>query len=138
MNSVTVRPACADDLNLVKATYLENFKHSSSQGRLVRPQVYFQYQRQVMDRLLSKGLVRVACPTDTPEVIVGYLISEGKNVLHYLYVKQAFRRFGVARTLLEGFDLGTCAFTHFTDDCHWIVKKIPGLTYVPYLAQGAV
>jgi len=51
--------------------------------------------------------VVVVCDPEEPSVVWGFVVFE-EGVLHYLYVKQAFRGLGIARALaaeaLRGFE----------------------------------
>lgn len=47
----------------------------------------------------------VLCFESTPDQILGWIAFEAPNVLHYVYVKQPFRRRGLATFLLNAADL---------------------------------
>lgn len=52
--------------------------------------------------------VRVCCLREDPDVILGYAICEGDHILHYVHVKEAWRKFGIATSLLpKKFDVIT-------------------------------
>lgn len=94
----------------------------------------------VLEDLLKRptALLDIACLKDDPDVIIGFALAEpGEYVLHYMYVKRAFRRFGVATEILGymGLELSRCTVTHVTDDLLTISKskQYPNLTYNPYL-----
>jgi GNAT superfamily N-acetyltransferase len=53
-----------------------------------------------IDRLLPRSRVIVASPTAVPDEVCGYIVDEGP-VTHYLYVKQDYRRLGLATALLQ-------------------------------------
>lgn len=48
--------------------------------------------------------VRVAADPSDPDVLLGFAIHTGRT-LHWIYVRQALRKLGVARALLEGLDI---------------------------------
>jgi ribosomal protein S18 acetylase RimI-like enzyme len=48
---------------------------------------------------LEVSRVFIACLSDSPEIIIGYCVSEGTH-LHWVYVKPDFRRQGVATMLV--------------------------------------
>lgn len=51
----------------------------------------------------STFVAKVACLEDDPNAILGWCALETQPVvIHYCYVKRDFRRFGVARQLLQG------------------------------------
>jgi len=126
---VHIRPAIPDDHNLIWATWLENYKHSSSLGRRVRPDVYYAGQRKVIDHALKQGETLIASPLGD-DLIVGYLVHTNASVIQYCYVKQSFRRMGIGKALLTA--LPWKEFTHWTDDCAGLMKKFPNVVYNPY------
>lgn len=54
----------------------------------------------IVDRPTARVVVAVA-PGDTRRVMGYYVAEPEKGVLHWLYVKEAFRRMGIGRALLE-------------------------------------
>jgi hypothetical protein len=77
----------------------------------------------------------VAHPIDDPDIILGFLVFEGTKedpIIHFIFVKRAFRNMGVGGSLLRGLDLSRAFFTHFTRDVDWILKKYPSMKYDPY------
>lgn len=53
----------------------------------------------VISKLIERSTPRIAVKTEDPDVIVGYIVFE-PNILHYVYVKEAFRGFGMCRKLI--------------------------------------
>lgn len=49
--------------------------------------------------MLQKSTVRIATNPDIPDQIFGWICIDG-NRLHYVYVKNRFRRMGIAKKLL--------------------------------------
>jgi len=55
-------------------------------------------------------------------------------VLHWVYVKRAWRRMGVATRLLGQLSPSACCHSHWTSAIHpWAHVKWSGLRYDPYL-----
>lgn len=69
------------------------------------------------------------------ETFVGFIAYEvrkdGRHVLHYVYVKDALRRRGFGRQLLEALDLNRYLYTHRTR----FTKYLPRGTHRPELAR---
>lgn len=146
---VEVRPGEPADLALVYATWLRSVRHSSLFSRGVSNRVFFAAHHLVIERLLGRGAqLLVAHPPGEPGVILGYLCYErvapgmtiaglelAPHVVHFIYTKGAFRRLGVARTLLDvaGVDLNRSIVTHLTSDAAEQMKRFPGAEYWPYL-----
>lgn len=132
MSLVKLRPATADDLSLIYATWFENYKHSSPTGRRLRPDVYYPGQRAIIDRLLKRdGTITIASPNED-DTILGYIVFEGPCI-HYCYVKASFRRMGIGKELITSQPFQT--FSHWTDDAEWAHKKF-NLVYNPYEAYA--
>lgn len=103
---------------------------------------------------MARSKVIVAQSLDAPDLCVGYFVYEPPSIAHYLYVKFDFRRFGVAKKLIEHskLDLNESSYSHRTGDCVWLVGsfyrelegavrvrkfragKYPKATYDPYTA----
>lgn len=87
-------------------SFLKRYRDAIS-VRLVTDRVYYEFQHGVIERILSQPDVKViiaADPEDTNH-IYGYCIGEAIApewmMLHFVYVKLAFRRFGLATTMLK-------------------------------------
>lgn len=96
-----IRPALPEDISFIYSTWLNSFRVDSALGNSVSKTVYFGSYHSIVDRLLDESRVLVACLSDDPKVILGYLVSQSANVLHYCFVKEAFRRHGIASALFD-------------------------------------
>jgi hypothetical protein len=68
-------------------------------------QNHWLFVEKIAQRLVETCDVTVAeAEVDGAKIIVGYLISEGDDVLHYVLTRRKFQRMGVARDLLAQFD----------------------------------
>jgi GNAT superfamily N-acetyltransferase len=80
-------------------------------------------------RAVHRGHVRVACDHLDDDALVGFA-AFGDDELHYAYVKEAFRKEGVARDLLSG--QKASAYTFRTDIGETRLKpEAHGLVYKP-------
>lgn len=135
MKEFEIRDAVADDLNFILSSWLKSYRQSSQFARYIPSRLYFEWHQKVIKRILERRTtkVRVAYTPGSPEVILGYFVAEDQgdvSVAHYLYVKKAFRRFGIAKELFSNF--GYMEYTHMTDECRWILNKVLSLVYNPY------
>lgn len=130
---IEIRPARTEDTEFVFATWLRSYRHASQFAKKISNEVYYRWHHKVIERILARGAqVYIAHPIGEPEVILGYICleSQDKLVVHYIYVKKAFRKMGVAKMLYTP-EIGD-VFTHWTADMDWATKKWPELTYDPY------
>lgn len=153
MSLVNIQDGSQEHHNFIKATWLKTYFSSGSRFcENMTPEVYYAHHPELLEKILKRSKVLVAQSKNDPDVTVGYLVYEPDNVIHFVYVKHTFRRFGVATSLLirSGLRPDACSYTHRTGDCVWVhgsyykeiengqnVRKFrdgkyPGLTYDPY------
>jgi hypothetical protein len=74
--------------------------------------------RDVIGALLARSLVLVACNPACPDQVYGYVCAEPPDALHFVYVRNTWRRFGIGSLLvgqiLPGFKQDTTYVTHAT------------------------
>jgi len=131
---IEVRPAKLQDLPLIFSTWLRSYRHSSQFAKKLSNDVFFKWHHKVIERFIERGgQILIAHATGDSEVILGYLCYE-PSIVQYAYVKRAFRKMGIAKQLVEIAKISPKdQFTHWTTDTNWIIKKLPELTYNPYL-----
>lgn len=88
----------------------------------------------MIEALLEKFPPLVATLEDVPDEVVGWACREFERpVLHMVYVKQPYRRQGVARVLIHG----VTEYSHRTPAGEAILKKV-GALYNPYAVLEAL
>jgi ribosomal protein S18 acetylase RimI-like enzyme len=138
-----LRPAVGTDLNFIFDTFRESVRHDSSLGRSCRTSIFKKEFARVIDHVLEKSKVLIACMSSDHNVILGYLIYEAPAVLQYIFVKQAFRRMGIAKELCHealgdpGPQEVQCAFK--TQSARELFDRFPILIHNPFInfKQGA-
>lgn len=136
---ILVRPAKATDLNFI----LSGWKKSYRIGDLcagVGNDRYYEAQHKIIAVLLQRATTLIACDAAAPDVDLGFVCAEvlpgAERVLHYVYVKDDFRRHGICNMLIAGLDemepaeRTTC--THRTRKGKALMQK-RGWTYDPYV-----
>lgn len=115
--NIAIRDALQEDINFIYATWLRSYRSGSSIGRQARNTVYYREYNKVIDHLLNSSTIKVACLDDDPLIILGYAVFDRDNI-HYIFVKEAFRRLGIARRLVESSLIlpETCTHTTFIAD----------------------
>lgn len=137
MIEFSTRDGIESDLNFLLATWLKSHKHSGHGMKRVHPAAYYRHHHPLVEAILSRGArVRVATPAGDDETILGYAVSE-PGVLHYVYVKLPFRRFGIAMRLIGEMHSEVKQYSYFCDSdaAHALIRKLSHLTYNPYASE---
>lgn len=85
------------DRPFVATSWVQNYRKHAG----LAPQVYAQGAVPLIDMLLHRCPTVVAYFDDTPDEILGWATTDG-DVLHYVYVKAAYRHQGIGSSLTEG------------------------------------
>lgn len=109
----------ADEFKFIFDSWANSFRKSPWAG-CIPNHLYDQVSRECARSILDRGARVIAAVTPIegqeeqfPAVrrVMGYSVSEpGRNVLHFLYVKDKFRGMGIGRRILEQ----TCAAGEWT------------------------
>lgn len=121
LTSVSIRDAQPSDLPFIYSSWLKSYKHDSKLGRSIRSSIFFENYREVLDKLLLNSSIKIISAPNDSNVILGYLVySYDLNkdlIIHYCFVKQPFRRLGLANTLINSVNLGFRVIcTHITNE----------------------
>lgn len=90
---VLLRPMVAGDINLVSNSWLKNNRKAWS-SRGIRDDIYYGNHHKVLEKLIRRSAVMVACSPADPSIVYGWLCGEfvaNHLVLHYVYVKDAYK-----------------------------------------------
>lgn len=134
---VNVRPAAQGDVSLIFSSWLKSFRNGTANCN-VSNSIYFAEQHKLIEALMKRCEVHVACSTKNPGDIYGWICFErvqGIFTLHYVYVKQTFRSLGVANALLNltNHDFNMAGlYTHETKIAERLAAKFT-LIYHPYI-----
>ena len=58
----------------------------------------------ILKKIIPHSTITLACDPDDPDTIWGYICTDG-DLLHFIYVKSAFRGFGIGGCLLRSAEL---------------------------------
>lgn len=97
---LVLRPATSDDHAFIVDSWLCSYR-----GQAIARDAGASYMRDMkwlIRRLVERSAVLVAADEDEPGAIWGWAASHGSTVL-YVYVRQEFRRSGIAGMLLHPF-----------------------------------
>jgi hypothetical protein len=133
MSRFSLRDANEADFPFIYSTWLKGLRYGNDAFGMIDQQAYFDKYHQVIEKILAapSTYILVACLSDDPSTILGYSVREGTDTLHYVHVKDAFRRFGIAKELCPP-DLKRV--THVTKVGWSILKeKFPKAVFDPFL-----
>lgn len=101
---VVLRPVRSDDVALITNSWLTSYRDSCHVWG-VPDRSYYWCEHKVLEHLIPRSAVVVACLEEDPNVILGWIAYEmaedGVMVLHYLYVKKHFRGMNIAKRLFQ-------------------------------------
>jgi GNAT superfamily N-acetyltransferase len=119
------------DFNFIMATFLRGLYYGDSWFSLMPKDVFMNAYKQVVEALINKHTVYVACLKEDPDVIMGYsIISKDETAMHWVFVKTVWRKQGIGRALIPK---TVSAVTHLTDLGRKLMTKIPDCTFNPFL-----
>lgn len=100
--AVQLRPAALGDLALIMSSWIGEYREGPI-GRLMTDTRYYAEVRPIVERLVTRLPPLVACDPGNPDTIYGWACGERVTsdlVVHFLYVRGPWRRWGIARKLL--------------------------------------
>jgi hypothetical protein len=133
LNLVKVRDYLPEDKNFIYASWLRNLYYSDAGFKDVPKDVFMKNYHDILERILNSTAVKVkvACLNDDESVILGYsVLSEISPTLYWVFVKAAWRRIGIAKSLVPS---DTKVVTHLTAVGRSLIKKHPGVVYNPFI-----
>lgn len=117
----TYRPYGPDDVMDVAKWWIGSFRRSKWAGTTPNNK-FTEYMGESIRQLLARGSkCLLAVNPDRPEQILGFIVTEktskDEDVVHYLFVKDIYRRRGISKALLAEAGIkqdGTAFYTHKT------------------------
>lgn len=127
----TIRPYSPDDEAFVLATFLNGMYYGDSWFSIIPKAIFMVNYRKVAQAMVSgKATVNVACLPDDQSVILGYsILSHDFKTIHYVFVKDKWRKMGIARSLLPK---DPVAATHLTRLGRKLMHKFNDLIFDPF------
>jgi len=115
---VVLREGSGNDESFIYSSWLRSYR-ASKVNSAFSTDLYYERQTSIIDQILPRSSVIVACGSDDLDHIYGYLVFDKPHSyelkIHYIYVKQAFRHMGIGRALLAkaSDDVLKLTATHF-------------------------
>ena len=136
-NSCRLRPFIDEDQSFLFNSWLKSYRFSHF-GEKITNTIYFQDHHKVIENILKKSKVLMACNVSDPSQLYGYIVVgevDGILVVHFIYVKHTFRNMGIGKTLLDAVGHSTdnaSVYTHHTRMADKLAPKY-NFVYHPYL-----
>ncbi len=105
---ILIRPATQGDINFIFNSWLKSSHSTLPKAFEIPHTIYYSEHHKLLETILKRCTILVACDKKDPTMIYGYIVAEllhGFPTIHYLYVKQTFRRLGIATNLLNCLDI---------------------------------
>lgn len=106
-----VRPATDSDRAFIFSTFLRGLYFGSEFFSQIDSKVFFQNYQSVVEKVLERAEVRIACLEEDPDVVLGYMVLLGEAIV-FAYTKAEFRQLGIQKKLLGHNPVATV--THLT------------------------
>lgn len=120
------------DLNYVLSAWLRSYKDHGDLPRRILDDVYYESYEPIVKAIIKRSAVTILCLEDDWDVIVGFACVEGDHTVHYVQVKEAWRRMGLARALISGLNIRSQpCFTHWTRPVDSLYRKLDWI-YNPF------
>lgn len=100
---LAIRTPNSRDIEFITNSWLQSFRDGYFVGS-VPNRVYFNQHHKILEKLLPRSICIVACNADDPDHIYGWVCAEVVDqhlILHYIYVKDSLRRFGIAKRMIQ-------------------------------------
>jgi len=123
------------DTSFIFATWINNYRRLWDKKH-VRSRIYFKYEKERIQDILENAQTTIICNPEDDAHIFGwatYSILPELTVIHYAFMKEQYRNFGLMRALLTSLP-GDKVVTHLTPKVNESIDKW-GLIYNPYLVD---
>lgn len=136
---ILIRKAIDVDVPFIFNSWLRSYKESYF-AKGIAGSIYYTEHHKLIEQLLKSCTVYIACDNSDSSSIFGYICAEeidGIFVTHFIYVKETYRKLGVATMLVKHFGVTpgekASIYTHKTKIGHSIAEK-KHFIYSPYVA----
>ncbi len=131
MEEVVIRDNLPEDESFILDSWLKSYYGASFFTVKIPKSVFFSHHSRLIKKLLVTSRIRLAVDPQDLGIIAGYIVYEPDKI-HYLYVKESLRGFGIGKKLLSEANLfDRTKITHLTKKGRKIQLKM-GFVYAPY------
>ena len=132
------------DIPFIMSTFLKGVYYGNSHYELIDKDIFMGNYKHFIQVLLDKSAVVVACLKDDHDVILGYsVVSPSAKIIHWCYVKSAWRNKGIGRSLVPANPEFITHFTHSKDETpkeglNKFLRHFSGCVYNPFALEETV
>lgn len=102
------------DIPFIMASFLKGIYYGNKQNQLVDKRIFMDNYKQLAQVLINQGAVIIACLKEDQDVILGYsIVSRNAKIIHWVFVKSAWRKRGIARALVPPTPESITHYTQF-------------------------
>lgn len=131
------RPFELPDRSFILKSWLKSYRKYQAG---VPDELYFKGQTALIFAIATRSKLVIACDKDNPGFIIGFVCGHlcenlTDTIIHYIYVKDDYRRNGIARDLVMHLGYrqqGNILATHWTKPVTSICQSYP-VVYNPYI-----
>ncbi len=128
---VCVRGRRPEDEPFIYDSWMKSYRAAAA-NEGVPGKIYRRNQTDTIGKLLLRAETVVLCDVEHTDHILGYSVSElepERSVLHWMFVKFSFRRFGLARWMLENITKRT------PDDAELYISHLPPNDFIHHMKE---
>ena len=138
-SQVQIRNATEADVPFIFNSWLKSYRNANAVKSISNP-VYFEFQHKAIEKLLQRSQVYILCSATDATQVYGYIVAEEIEnipVLHFCYIKYAFRGMNLCSLLMQHAKLDKNVGGFYTHETHAILKVLGNSKFVynPYLGM---
>jgi GNAT superfamily N-acetyltransferase len=132
-DQIQIRPIIPADEPFVFSVWLRGLRQCLPYKRM-RTDPFFRHAKPIMLSVYERATTLIAVYEGDPTTILGCIVFE-PELIHWLFVKESLRSFGIGSHLVEasGVDLRTVTTTAWNDETRRLLDRFPDATYNPFL-----
>lgn len=96
---IRLRDAKVADQAFISSTFLKGNYYGNPYYRQIDKDTFMLHYQEVLKSLLIRCTTKIACLQSDEDVIIGYSVYE-PGVLHWVFVKDVWRKIGVAKDMI--------------------------------------
>lgn len=136
MSTITTREAGAEDLNFIYSAWFKSWRGQPNAGTIPN-HLYHDTMRVMVENLVGRGaIIKVA---EANNRLLGFICYEfttdKKPVVHYIYVKEVYKQYGVGELLRDDAFPKLLEPGFITHKCPIVLEYFDDFTWAPEIAR---